>query len=205
MGARPSCLLTALRAAAPHRVVGMSDQQPPPEAGEPEAGEPTSAAPPTPEAPAAAPPPPPPAPPAQPPAAGYAPPPTWPPQGATPPAAYPPPPGYAAPAAYPTQGGYPPPYAYAPAPLTSTNAIIGLVLAIASWVVCPVIPAIIALVLAAKSQQEILASQGRVGGDGLNLATRIISWINIGFWALLIVGFGVIIAITLLAGAAQRA
>ncbi len=173
----------------------MTEQQPPPEASEPAPPAPEAAAPPAPEPPVAAPPPPPPP--------GYGPAPTWPPQGATPAAAYPPPPG--TPAAYPAPGGYPPPYASAPAPLTSTNAIVGLVLAIASWVVCPVIPAIIAVVLAAKSQQEIQASQGRVGGDGLNLATRIISWINIGFWALLIVGFGLIVVIALLAGAAQRA
>ena len=172
----------------------MTEQQPPPEASEPAPPAPEAAAPPAPEPPVAAPPPPPPP--------GYGPAPTWPPQGA-PAAAYPPPPG--TPAAYPAPGGYPPPYASAPAPLTSTNAIVGLVLAIASWVVCPVIPAIIALVLAAKSQQEIRASQGRVGGDGLNLATRIISWINIGVWALLIVGFGLITAIALLAGATQRA
>lgn len=172
----------------------MTEQQPPPEASEPAPPAPEAAAPPAPEPPVASPPPPPPP--------GYGPAPTWPPQGA-PAAAYPPPPG--TPAAYPAPGGYPPPYASAPAPLTSTNAIVGLVLAIASWVVCPVIPAIIAVVLAAKSQQEIQASQGRVGGDGLNLATRIISWINIGFWALLIVGFGLIVAIALLAGATQRA
>lgn len=172
----------------------MTEQQPPPEASEPAPPAPEAAAPPAPEPPVASPPPPPPP--------GYGPAPTWPPQGA-PAAAYPPPPG--TPAAYPAPGGYPPPYASAPAPLTSTNAIVGLVLAIASWVVCPVIPAIIAVVLAAKSQQEIQASQGRVGGDGLNLATRIISWINIGFWALLIVGFGLITAIALLAGATQRA
>jgi hypothetical protein len=65
-------------------------------------------------------------------------------------------------------------------PITSTNAIIGLVLAIVSWVICPVIAAIVALVLAHSSSKEIAASDGRVGGAGLNTATRIIAWLNIG-------------------------
>ena len=142
--------------------------------------------------------PPPAGPPAPPPAApppGYAPPPTWPPQ-APPPAGYaPPPPGYAAPA--------PAPYPYTPAPPTSSNAIIGLVLAIVSWVVCPVIPAIVALVLARSSTQEIARSGGAVGGAGLNTATRVISWINIGVYAALIVGFGIFFLIIAIAGAAS--
>lgn len=62
---------------------------------------------------------------------------------------------------------------------TSTNAIVGLVLAIVSWVVCPIIAAIVALVLAQSSSKEIAASDGRIGGAGLNTATRIIAWINI--------------------------
>lgn len=69
----------------------------------------------------------------------------------------------------------------AAAPTTSTNAVIGLVLAIVSWVICPIIAAIVALVLARSSSKEIAASDGRIGGAGLNTATRIIAWINIGF------------------------
>lgn len=65
-------------------------------------------------------------------------------------------------------------------PPTSTNAIVGLVLAIVSWVICPIIAAIVALVLAHSSDKEIKASGGMVGGAGLNTATRIIAWINIG-------------------------
>ena len=68
-------------------------------------------------------------------------------------------------------------------------------LAIVSWVVCPIVPAIVALVLARQSDREIRGSEGRVGGSGLNTATRIISWINIGVWGLVIVGFGVAFAI----------
>lgn len=84
----------------------------------------------------------------------------------------------AAPAA-PTAPAVPSPSPVA-TPVTSTNAIVGLVLAIVSWVVCPIIAAIVALVLAHSSSKEIAASDGRVGGAGLNTATRIIAWINIG-------------------------
>jgi hypothetical protein len=73
----------------------------------------------------------------------------------------------------------------------STNAIVGLVLAIVSWVLCPVIPAIIALVLAKKAEQEIMANPGRVSGMGFILPTRIVSWINIGLYAAIIIIGGV--------------
>lgn len=83
-------------------------------------------------------------------------------------------------------------------PTTSTNAVIGLVLAIVSWVVCPIIAAIVALVLAHSSDKEIRASDGRVEGAGLNTATRIIAWLNIGVSIVagivvaILVAFGVI-------------
>lgn len=63
---------------------------------------------------------------------------------------------------------------------TSTNAIIALVLAILSWVMCPLIAAIVALFVARSSDKEIVASGGGLGGSGMNTATRIIAWINIG-------------------------
>ncbi len=141
-------------------------------------------------------------------------PPTWPAHAAPPgqPAAQPggqQPPAYPAP--YPPEGGYPPPgyppapgyppYGYAPAPTTSTSAIVGLVLAIASWIVCPIVLAIVALVLAKKSNDEIAASQGRVGGEGLNTATKVVAWINIGLYAAIFVIIGAIFLIALVAGA----
>ena len=79
----------------------------------------------------------------------------------------------------------------------------GLVLAIVSWVLCPIVPAIIALVLAKKSNDEIAASQGRVGGEGLNTATKIVSWINIGLYAAIIVILGAFFLITLVLAAAS--
>jgi hypothetical protein len=80
---------------------------------------------------------------------------------------------------------------------------VGLVLAITSWIVCPIILAIVALVLAKKSGEEIAASQGRVGGGGLNTATKILSWINIGLYAAILVILGAVFLIALVAGAAS--
>ena len=180
----------------------MSDQQPPAEepttpngaGGGSVSSESTGQT--APSGPGTEPPSAPPAPPA-PPAAGSPAPPVWPPHSAPPaPGGYPAPPapGSYPPPAPPVYGqpyppaGYP---VYPPPPPTSTSAIIGLVLAIGSWFLCPVILAIVALVLARSSTAEIEESAGRVGGAGLNTATRIISWINIGLYALIIVGFAV--------------
>ncbi len=76
---------------------------------------------------------------------------------------------------------------------TSTKAVVALVLAIASFVVCPLIPAIVALVLAPQARDEIAASGGRVGGEGLVTGARVVAWINVGlcvlFLGFLILGF----------------
>ncbi len=104
--------------------------------------------------------------------------PAYPPADAAPtawPAAYPPPGAPAAPP--PGAPAYPPPAE------TSSNAIIALILAIVSWAVCPIIPAIVALVLASMANKEIAASNGRIQGTGLVTAARIVSWVNIGVWA----------------------
>lgn len=106
-----------------------------------------------------------------------------PPPAVTPPAAAAPPP----PAPMPPAPGQVP-----TAPPTSTNAIIGLVLSIAAWLICPIIAAIIALVLARNSSKEIAASGGTIGGAGINTATRIISWINIVVYGIAAIVFGIL-------------
>lgn len=84
--------------------------------------------------------------------------------------------------------------AIAPAAGTSSNAIIALVLSIASWVSCPVVLAIVALVFASKADREISAGAGRVGGGGLSTAAKIVAWINIGVSvAVLVVGVFVLL------------
>jgi hypothetical protein len=102
----------------------------------------------------------------------------------------PPPPAAAvAQPAYPTQPGYPP-AGYAPYPppaQTSNNAVVALILSVVSWVVCPIIAAIVALVFANLAGKEIEASGGRVQGQGLVTASRWVAWINIGVFAAAIV------------------
>ena len=62
-----------------------------------------------------------------------------------------------------------------------------LILAVISWAVCPIIPAIVALVLAANASKEIAASGGRIEGQGLVTAAKVVSWVNIGLWAAILV------------------
>jgi uncharacterized membrane protein len=65
-------------------------------------------------------------------------------------------------------------------PQTSTSAIIALVLSIVSWTFCPLITSIVAIVLAYQADKEIRNSDGKVTGQGLSFAAKIIAWINIG-------------------------
>jgi hypothetical protein len=95
----------------------------------------------------------------------------------------PPPPGY---------GAAPVPPAH-PTPRTSSNAVVALVLAICSFIICPLIPAVVALFLAASAQREINASGGWVTGSGLVQGAKIASWINIGLCIAVILGFLLII------------
>lgn len=81
-------------------------------------------------------------------------------------------------------------------PQASSNAIVALVLAIASWFVLPVIAAIAALILASKATKEIRASNGWLTGEGMALAAKVISWINI---AVSIVVVLIIVAIVIAA------
>src|SRR5207244_4780567 len=81
------------------------------------------------------------------------------------------------------------------APLnTEAIAVAALVLAICSFIVCPLVPAIVALFLASAAKRNIDASNGALDGESLVTAARIISFINIGLCLLLIVG-GIVLII----------
>jgi hypothetical protein len=97
------------------------------------------------------------------------------------------------PAGQPGYGSWP---AYPPQQPAQTEgkAIVGLILAIGSFVVCPLVLAIVALVLAGQSNRAIDASGGRLEGRGINTATRVISWLNIALTVLAIIG-GVIVLV----------
>lgn len=100
--------------------------------------------------------------------------------------------GEGAPYGQPQQHGagpqYPQPaygaYGYAPyaPPQTEGTATGALVAAIVSWVFCPVIAAIVALVLAPSARRKIEESGGRLTGLGLLTAAKWIAWLNIVFY-----------------------
>lgn len=89
---------------------------------------------------------------------------------------------------------YPAPYGQAgypaqSAPTQSNDAVVALVLSIASWVICPVVLAVIALVFAGKAKRAIEASGGWITGEGMVTAAKVISWINIALCLVVLVGF----------------
>lgn len=104
-----------------------------------------------------------------------------------------------APYGQPPYGQPPYGYGYAQAPPTEGMAIVVLILAIGSWVICPLIPAIIALVLARTAKENIAASAGMKSGEGIVKAGIIVSWINIAFYALGIIVAGIVIVLAILA------
>ncbi|MEZ5144011.1 MAG: DUF4190 domain-containing protein [Acidimicrobiales bacterium] len=57
-----------------------------------------------------------------------------------------------------------------------------MVCAVLSWLFCPLILAVVGVVVGRKAQREIAESGGTQGGEGLAKAAVIISWINIGFY-----------------------
>ncbi len=107
------------------------------------------------------------------------------------------------PATYPVSAA--PPAAPAATGQTSSNAIVALILAVISWAVCPIIPAIVALVLASNAAKEIASSGGRVQGQGLVTAARIVSWVNIGVWAALLVIGAFFLLLALVVGGLDNA
>jgi len=80
---------------------------------------------------------------------------------------------------------------------TDGNAIAALVLSIVSFVFCPVIPAIVALVLASSAKKNIRASGGTLEGESMATAAQVISGINIG---LAVAGFLLVLVVALAGG-----
>ena len=66
-------------------------------------------------------------------------------------------------------------------------AITALVLSICSWFVLPVVLAIVALVVASSASKAIAASNGARTGDGMVKAAKIIAWLNLLLFGLVIV------------------
>jgi hypothetical protein len=134
-------------------------------------------------------------------------PPTWPPPAQAPPPPPPPsaPPGQQQwgppPAGGYQQYGYP---GYAPPRRTESNAIAALVVAILSFVICPLIPAVVALFLASSAKRNIDASNGALDGESLVKAARIIAWVNIGL-CILGIAVGVLVIVVAAASSSNSA
>lgn len=89
-----------------------------------------------------------------------------------------------------------PAYAYAPPAKTADAAIWALVSAIASWLLCPIVLAVVALVLASQADAAIDRSGGVLGGRGLATAARVIAWAHLALVGLLLLfGLAVVIGI----------
>lgn len=89
---------------------------------------------------------------------------------------------------------------YPPARQTSSDAVVALVLSLLSWVVCPVVLAIVALIFAGKAKTAIAASNGWLDGEGMVTAAKVISWINI---VVSVLGVILFIVFALVVGAAS--
>lgn len=79
----------------------------------------------------------------------------------------------------PVPPGYGVPGAVYPYARTDSMAVASLVLGIVSFVICPVIAAVVALALGYAARTRIETSGGTLKGEGLALAGRILGWVNI--------------------------
>lgn len=70
--------------------------------------------------------------------------------------------------------------------VTEPKAVVALVLAIGSFVVLPLLPAVAALLLVRSSRRDIEASGGRYTGTGLLTAAKVLSWVNLGLCLLVV-------------------
>ena len=89
------------------------------------------------------------------------------------------------------------PGVYYPAAPTNTLAVVSLVSAILSWVLCPIIAAIVAIVTGHVARSQIRTTGE--GGGGIALAgliigyAHLVAWaIGIVFWLALLGGFAIL-------------
>lgn len=94
--------------------------------------------------------------------------------------------------------GYPgpPQPSYYPRPAgTEGQAIAVFVLSIASFVICPVVPAIVALALAPGARRRIAESGGRLDGHGLLTAGVVISWVHLAMVILAVIAVVLLVVV----------
>ena len=90
-------------------------------------------------------------------------------------------------------------------PRNSGTAIAALVVSILSFTTCPLVAAIIALILANNAKREILLSGGTITGESMVTAAKVISWINIGVSIVFAVIFLALFVIAVVSGNSSTA
>jgi len=63
---------------------------------------------------------------------------------------------------------------------TSTMATVSLIAGIASWVIIPLIGAIVAIITGHMAKNEIRSSNGQLTGDGMATAGLVLGYVQIG-------------------------
>ncbi len=78
---------------------------------------------------------------------------------------------------------------------TSGLAVGSLVMSILSWVLLPIVGAIVGLALGYSARKETRGTPPAANGDGLATAGIIISWVNLGLFACVCVTIGVLMVL----------
>jgi hypothetical protein len=91
---------------------------------------------------------------------------------------------------------------------TSTTAVVSLIFGILSWVLLPVIGAIVAVVCGHLARAEIRKSGGALDGDGLAVAGLVLGWTHLALMVLavlvaILVFGGILALIAAIAAAAS--
>ncbi len=68
---------------------------------------------------------------------------------------------------------------YASSPPTNTMAVVSLISGILSWVMFPLIGAVVAIITGHMARKEISSSMGAQSGDGLAVAGLVLGYLNL--------------------------
>lgn len=98
----------------------------------------------------------------------------------------------------PPGAGAMPQYVYAPAPPKNDLAIWSLITGILSFVMCPLLLGVAAIVTGTMSRKA--ADEGLADNRGMGTAGLILGWVNVGMTVLGIIFFVVLLGVGLLAG-----
>lgn len=80
---------------------------------------------------------------------------------------------------------HPPEYLQTPR-RTESTAVIALICAVGSWLVLPLILAVVALLLARRAESTIASMPEQLSGTGMVTAARVLAWLNLLLVAMII-------------------